>query len=189
MHAKAHGEISFSDSPLKNRSSVPCVLPFGSGGDVTGIRAGDDWSFAITKNGTLIGWGNNIHGQLGTPPEAGIDPELALKVPNLPPKAEILPVIVQVKDSEGRSAQVRDVQCGKGHSLALLRDGSVLSCGYNVYKQLGLGQFSGQDQFGFVSVGALAKEVVRNVTAQRYKSASKNANVFPGAIESSLGLN
>uniref|UniRef100_A0A8C2JB31 HECT and RLD domain containing E3 ubiquitin protein ligase 4 n=1 Tax=Cyprinus carpio TaxID=7962 RepID=A0A8C2JB31_CYPCA len=67
----------------------------------------------------MLCWGNASYGQLGL---GGIDEEIVLE----PRKCEFL---------EGK--RVRDVGCGRRHSVFLLEDGTVYTCGCNDLGQLG----------------------------------------------------
>uniref|UniRef100_A0A9J7XP35 HECT and RLD domain containing E3 ubiquitin protein ligase 4 n=1 Tax=Cyprinus carpio carpio TaxID=630221 RepID=A0A9J7XP35_CYPCA len=67
----------------------------------------------------MLCWGNASYGQLGL---GGIDEEIVLE----PRKCEFF---------EGK--RVRDVGCGRRHSVFLLEDGTVYTCGCNDLGQLG----------------------------------------------------
>jgi E3 ubiquitin-protein ligase HERC4 len=64
-------------------------------------------------------WGNNRYDQLGL---VGVEDE-------------ICPVPVENKYFENRL--IKQISCGYQHTLFLLNDGTVLSCGCNQYAQLG----------------------------------------------------
>lgn len=103
---------------------------------VTAIAAGGDHSMAVTVSGTLLAFGANRHGQLGT------GDSLDRMVPTEVPLA---------LETEG-SALVRamQVQCGAMHTLTLVQFGGrveIRATGNNSYGQLGLGHRSDRNRF------------------------------------------
>jgi alpha-tubulin suppressor-like RCC1 family protein len=86
-------------------------------GEVAAISAGHKFSLALLKNGTVMSWGDNKYGQLGTG------------------NGEFLSVPKEVKGLSGATA----VSAGFFHSLALLSDGSVMAWGNGRYGDLGNG--------------------------------------------------
>ncbi|MBP9907027.1 MAG: hypothetical protein KBF66_15865 [Rhodoferax sp.] len=84
---------------------------------IVAVAGGERHSLAVDTNGSVWAWGSNDFGRLGQG-----DAELAMsKVP------------VQVLELNN----VVDVRAGKEHSLALTRDGKVMSWGANFSGQLG----------------------------------------------------
>ncbi|MGD0210399.1 MAG: hypothetical protein ABSC14_05405, partial [Desulfomonilia bacterium] len=89
------------------------------------VAAGNGHSLALKKDGTLIAWGKNNHGQLGdgtntdryTPVQVGLG-------------------ISFVWDS---------MAAGYDHSIALRKDGTMWAWGYNTYGQLGDGTMVNKD--------------------------------------------
>lgn len=73
----------------------------------------------------MLCWGSTIYGQLGL---GGIEQETI----TTPTKNKFL-------SNTENSHQVKQVACGVNHTLFLLDDGSVHSCGNNDYEQLGHG--------------------------------------------------
>lgn len=80
-------------------------------------------AIAALSDGTVWAWGENAFGQLGD--------SLLNANTNYP---------VQVKGEYGFGYldSIVEVSCGYYHSLMLKSDGTVLSCGYNTYGQLGV---------------------------------------------------
>lgn len=112
---------------------LPSVVlkPDGTG-PLTGIRAisADGGSeLALTDQGTVLGWGDNTYGQLGT---------------SAPPQAT-LPVVVTGRGNMPLTG-VRAVAIGGQHSAALLGDGRVLAWGRNDVSQLGDGTTKDRSQ-------------------------------------------
>lgn len=84
--------------------------------DVIAIQADSTNSFALKKDGTLWGWGENGEGELGD------GTNMTWIVP------ERLPI-----------ENVVALDCGEQHTLFLKDDGSVWACGLNYNGQLGIG--------------------------------------------------
>eukprot|EP01124_Arcella_intermedia_P034821 TRINITY_DN86_c0_g2_i1.p1 TRINITY_DN86_c0_g2~~TRINITY_DN86_c0_g2_i1.p1 ORF type:complete len:406 (-),score=90.89 TRINITY_DN86_c0_g2_i1:36-1253(-) len=83
-------------------------------------------SFVFSRDGSnAFLWGNNSHGQLG------INNIISL---NSPQKVTLPGTIIQIC-------------CGNIHTLILLKDGSLFSCGSNSRGQLGLGDFNSRTTF------------------------------------------
>lgn len=78
------------------------------------VDANEDVSFAIDKNGTLYGWGDNSEGQITN------------KV-----SAAIISNPTKILDN------VSQVSTGDGHTVALLEDGTAVGWGSNEYGELG----------------------------------------------------
>jgi len=100
--------------------SVP--VPVSGLTDVTAIAAGGTHSLALLRNGTVVAWGLNDTGQLGTGNFGG---------------DVTVPVAVQgLRDATGITA-------GEGFSLAVRRNGTVWAWGTGASGQLGTGRISG----------------------------------------------
>ena len=93
---------------------------------VVAIAGGSEHNLALLANGTVKAWGSNEAGQLGVGSRTG--PE-----PCQPTACAPTPVTV-----EGLSNVVA-IAAGESHSLALLRNGTVMSWGQNDSGQLGDG--------------------------------------------------
>ncbi|WAM36264.1 RCC1 domain-containing protein, partial [Caldicellulosiruptor acetigenus] len=83
--------------------------------DVVAIAAGDNYSLALKKDGTVWAWGNNSSGQLGNG---------TTKDSNIP---------VQVKGLK----DVIAISAGENYSIALKKDGTVWNWGESWYGQFG----------------------------------------------------
>ncbi|KAJ7944266.1 Ultraviolet-B receptor UVR8 [Quillaja saponaria] len=125
------------------------------------IKVSFGWGHALaqTENGKLFGWGYLADGRIGrmggvletSPPDSRVDMlknnrqfshsslEVAEKlVLEGMEKENNMPIIWKprlVEDIHG--VEVVDIACGLDHSLVLCRDGNLLSCGSNIYGQLG----------------------------------------------------
>ena len=88
--------------------------------DIIAIDGGYAHSLALQSNGTVWAWGNNTHGQLGIG-KSGIE------------TSESIPNLIQTLDS------CISIAAGYGHSVALKKDGTVWTWGFNSSGQLGDG--------------------------------------------------
>ncbi|MEU7982831.1 cell wall anchor protein [Micromonospora sp. NPDC049081] len=99
-------------------------------GAVTAIAAGYGHSLALRSDGTVLAWGRNSEGQLG---DGTVDPSLT-------------PVRVcavgQVAPCTRFLTGVIAIAAGFVHSVALLRDRTLVAWGQNVTGQLGDGTFT-----------------------------------------------
>jgi alpha-tubulin suppressor-like RCC1 family protein len=102
--------------------------------EIVRIYAGCRHSFGLTKDGTLLGWGCNIYGYLGTGNTSVIEtPKIILN-------------------------GVVDVACGWGHSMALMKDRSISMWGTGFEGQLaGTGVLYAPKNFSFP--GIAVKEI------------------------------
>jgi alpha-tubulin suppressor-like RCC1 family protein len=126
----ANGQLG--DGTATNRSSPVQVVDVGGAGTLTGVSAidaggtsGNLHSIAVRTDGTVLAWGSNANGQLGT------GDHVSSKVP------------VQVA-TLGTGSGVVAVSAATGLSIARRGDGSVLSWGDNSSGQLGNGSFFGR---------------------------------------------
>jgi alpha-tubulin suppressor-like RCC1 family protein len=112
----AHDQL-IVDSPVPD-SDIALLPPFTSS-RITKICCGAYHSLALTEEGTVFVWGDNLHGK------CGFDESETPKISE--PRELPLP------------SPARDVSCGYAHTLVLLRDGRLLAFGRNVNGELGLG--------------------------------------------------
>jgi alpha-tubulin suppressor-like RCC1 family protein len=91
--------------------------------DATAVSAGHKFSLALLKNGTVLAWGDNKYGQLGTG------------------NMEFTTVPRPVAGLSG----VKQVSAGFFHSLALLENGTVMAWGNGFYGNLGNGTTESSD--------------------------------------------
>jgi len=96
---------------------------------VTAIAAGGDHSMAVTVGGTLLAFGSNKHGQLGT--GDSLDRMIPTEVP-----------IAFEAERNSSPLRAMQVQCGTSHTAVLVQSRGhmeVRTTGDNSYGQLGLG--------------------------------------------------
>ncbi len=91
------------------------------GRSVIAIAAGQYHSLALCSDGTVVAWGVNSNGQLGTGNNDGTTNAVAVRVEGTPLEEDTVIAIA----------------AGHSHSLALLSDGTVTAWGFNLYGQLG----------------------------------------------------
>jgi alpha-tubulin suppressor-like RCC1 family protein len=91
------------------------ALPLTGLTNIAGIAAGSYHNMIVDSNGLLSAWGDNSSGQIGN--NSTLDQPFPLNITN----------------------GVRSMSGGLSFSLALMTNGQVLSCGYNLYGQLGIG--------------------------------------------------
>ncbi|KAG2377503.1 hypothetical protein C9374_009414 [Naegleria lovaniensis] len=111
---------------LGDRTFDPKSRPFAvyfygilKGKIVSRVCAGKNFAIALTTDNTLIAFGDNTFGQLGTNDTV----------------SQGEPVKVKLRNLEGR--KITDIQCGTKHNLLLTSDGLVFSWGSNENGQIG----------------------------------------------------
>ncbi|MDB6173335.1 MAG: repeat-containing protein [Chthoniobacteraceae bacterium] len=106
-----------------NTNPVPVALsPIGAlaGKTVVAIAAGETHSLALCSDGTVAAWGSNIFGELG----------------NQSTVESTVPVAVNTAGVlSGKTAVA--IAAGRGYSLALCSDGTIVGWGANFFGQLG----------------------------------------------------
>eukprot|EP00268_Persea_americana_P047065 TRINITY_DN4877_c0_g3_i3.p1 TRINITY_DN4877_c0_g3~~TRINITY_DN4877_c0_g3_i3.p1 ORF type:complete len:322 (-),score=70.99 TRINITY_DN4877_c0_g3_i3:210-1175(-) len=135
-----------------------CLIVFDIWGFILSKQVSFGWGHALaqTSNGKLFGWGYSAEGRLGqigqaletsasgtylskATADSGSALEVAEKlVLEEMGKENNMPIVWEpclVHELDG--IEVADVACGLDHSLALCCDGTLLSCGSNIYGQLG----------------------------------------------------
>ncbi|XAR56353.1 hypothetical protein NMG60_11036807 [Bertholletia excelsa] len=129
-----------------------------AGEDIVKVALGWGHAIAHTREGKLYGWGYSADGRLGqmgnqfdpSPLDSSNNMQKATELSNSVLEASeklVLEGMEKEKDmpiiwepsliKELADFEVLDVACGLDHSLVLCRDGTLLSCGSNIYSQLG----------------------------------------------------
>jgi alpha-tubulin suppressor-like RCC1 family protein len=104
--------------------------------EVTAIAAGSGHSLALLKNGTVMAWGANEQGQLGN----GTTTRSEVPVP--------VCAVGATSPCSEESKQLKEVTAiaaGATHSLALLKNGTIVAWGSNFDGQLGNGTTKASD--------------------------------------------
>ena len=123
--------------------------------NVSNVACGDDCTFIVKNDGSLWSCGRNDHGQLGFGTTSTSTTNTFTQVPNM--------------------TDVKQVICGSGalvssnhntHVFIIKNDGSVWSCGYNGYGQLGLGDAT--DRSTFTQVTTNINNDVRQIACGHY---------------------
>jgi alpha-tubulin suppressor-like RCC1 family protein len=99
-------------------------VPVGGLSEVTAIAAGQNYSLALLRNGTVMAWGSNGMGELGNGSSSWADD-----------------VPAPVSGLSGVTA----IAAGGDTSLALLNNGTVMAWGANEFGQLGDGSLTQSD--------------------------------------------
>lgn len=116
----ANGAGQLGDNSTTNRPAPVAVATLGTGSGVKAISAGRDHVLALKDDGSVLSWGGNGNGQLGT------NDTMARKMPG--------PV-----SGLGTGSGVVAVVAGPARSMALKSDGTVWSWGANAGGPLGDG--------------------------------------------------
>jgi alpha-tubulin suppressor-like RCC1 family protein len=112
-----HGQLGLGSSDDKRLK--PTIVSFFKGMKISSISAASDHSYAILDNGSVYSWGKGEDGQLGHGNQKNYDtPKEIDEIKNLGKKAKC-------------------ASLGSWHSLILLTDGTLLSCGNSTYGQTG----------------------------------------------------
>ncbi len=127
--ASPSGAFGWGDNTrgqLGNGTTTESDIPVAMSGlsEVTTVSGGADFSLALLHDGTVVASGENGFGELGDGTGGG---------------SSDVPVAVS-----GLS-EVTAIAAGGNHSLALLRDGTVMAWGYNAFGQLGDGTETNSD--------------------------------------------
>ncbi|CAK8539908.1 unnamed protein product [Lathyrus sativus] len=161
---------------------VPHRVEALSGEKIKKVSFGWGHALALTVDGKLFGWGYYADGRIGNMgnghlESSSLDSSATMHSINAQITSSDLEVaekkVLQGMEEENnmpiiweprlveelRKVQVVDIACGLDHSLVLCRDGVLLSCGSNVYGQLGratkgLGFFPVEINFTPISVAA-----------------------------------
>ena len=108
---------AFSSSPQQ----VKAVDGIGDLMNIVDVAAGFSHSMALKDDGTLVTWGSNLNGRLGNGTET----------------SSTLPSFVRSSDGVDILRNVIEIGAGDAHSLALLKNGQLMSWGLNNDGQLG----------------------------------------------------
>ncbi|CAI8588682.1 unnamed protein product [Vicia faba] len=139
---------------------VPSRVEALSGENIKKVSFGWGHALALTVDGKLFGWGYYADGRIGNMGNGHLESSpLDSSATAFSDKTQITNSDIEVAEKkvlqgmeeennmpiiwephlveELRNVQVVDIACGLDHSLVLCRDGALLSCGSNVYGQLG----------------------------------------------------
>ncbi|WP_292593947.1 hypothetical protein [Mesotoga sp. UBA5847] len=143
--SNTYGELG-DGTVVRKRTPVQVLGPGGEGflEGIVKVAAGADYSLALMNDGSVWAWGINGVGQLG----------------NGTTDLSSVPTKVKGPHGEGFLSDIIDIDCGLNHNIALTRDGTLWSWGYNYYGQLGDGtienrstpvEVRGPDEIGLMS--------------------------------------
>ncbi len=127
--------------------------------EVASVAAGAFHSLALLRDGTVMSWGSNIDGELGVGTDAT----------NSDVPVPVCTVAESPCQPEHYLSEVVAIAAGGWHSLALLKNGTVMAWGSNYKGQLGDGAFGGpercDDEFIACSRVPIAIGTLKEVTA------------------------
>lgn len=137
------------------RSNTP--QPLATKFDAVEVSNKGDHALALARDGSVYAWGRGDFGQLGIGPLPTVNYKTrSARVENFVPYPVRIPGL----------ADVKAISAGMMHSMALLKDGTVLAWGQNKYGAVGNG--STQDQFAPTPVPGVRNVVA--ITATGYSS-------------------
>jgi alpha-tubulin suppressor-like RCC1 family protein len=116
------------------------------------VSCGIYQTFVLMSDGTLYSCGYNDYGQLG--------------LGNTPISTSTLTKITLIRETVGgtdvsiSSKTPVDVSCGAGHTIVLMSDGTLYSCGLNSSAQLGLGDGAGTTNQNILTKITLIRDAV-----------------------------
>jgi len=122
----ANGSGQLGDGTSES-SDVPVAVQGLSG--VVAISAGEEHGLALLSDGTVMAWGKNATGQLGDGTTETRDVPVAVCAGGTPSPCPAGPFL----------GEVSAIAAGGKHSLALLKNGTVMAWGENASGQLGDG--------------------------------------------------
>ena len=102
--------------------NMPIPISFPSSQKIVDISCGYDHTLALSESGKLYAWGYNNYGQLGLGDVIDIFEPMTIEMPG--------------------NIFIKQISCGRAHSLLLSTDGHIYSFGLNSHGQLGDGSTS-----------------------------------------------
>ncbi len=122
-----NGQLGLGDRDARNTPIQVEGIP----GKVKAVSAGGFHTMAITKDGQLFAFGYNTSGQLGLNDESrGLTPT---------------PVIVLTPTPVPIPGKIKAVSTGYEYTMVITEDGQLFAFGWNMYSQLGLGDYNNRN--------------------------------------------
>ena len=159
-----YGQLGINS--YQKRTSPARLLGYNGGGymsSVAGIAAGGSHGMVIRSDGAVFSWGLNSSGQLGNGDTTNW---------NVPTKVLGTTQDAGSSTGEGYLTNISLLTAGTSHTVALTREGHVLSWGNNSVGQVGNGSTSGK--------GVLVPALVRN---------ANDGEILENVVEISAGGN
>ncbi|KAK8950606.1 Ultraviolet-B receptor UVR8 [Platanthera guangdongensis] len=141
---QGHESLSSGDDAL---ATLPCIVALGAGVKITSVAAGGRHTLSLSDVGQVWGWGYGGEGQLGLGSRIRM-----VSSPHLVPciesasygKDKASGYNKGITSSEGQiyrvtGSFVKAIACGGRHSAAVTDTGAILTFGWGLYGQLGLG--------------------------------------------------
>ena len=114
-----YGQLGLEDSNNRNVFTITNTNP----GNIKSIHCGNRYTLILQNNGTLLGCGRNVEGQLGLGNTGSC--AIFTKITN----------------------DIKSVNCGYDYTIILKNDSTLWGCGYNQSGQLGLGDTTKRNTF------------------------------------------
>lgn len=122
-----YGQLGNTEAEDENVTTPIQVMGVDGNGyldNIIDVKAGEDASLALTRDGKVLAWGYNDRGKLGQPLSSSI---------------LSTPTYVKGIDGTGELSNIIAIDTGSRHTLALSSNGKVYAWGDNTYRQLGDG--------------------------------------------------
>ncbi|AYV82980.1 MAG: chromosome condensation regulator [Hyperionvirus sp.] len=130
------GQLGFEDGLVRTLFEEIKKIPK----NIMKVACGVDHTMILLADGTLMGCGNNDHGELGLGDRRDRN------------------IFEEIK---GIGKNIADVICGYEYTFIKLTDGTLMSCGANSIGQLGCGDFGDRNMFKEVKgIGKKVEEVI-----------------------------
>jgi alpha-tubulin suppressor-like RCC1 family protein len=139
----SHENYSDVPVPVCAKGQTSCTSSEHELTGVVAIAAGETNDLALLENGTFVGWGDNQWGDLGTGQHNG--PEACVTG-----ACSRVPVLVKGITGKGKDFATA-IASESRHSLALLKNETVMAWGSNDDSQLGDGSEKGPEECELVS--------------------------------------
>ena len=147
--SNADGQLGFGNYTDRNVPGLVYTAGVLAGKTVVAVAAGNSHSLALCADGTLVAWGSNAAGKLGTGTTS----------------SSAMPVAVSTSGVLAGKTVVA-MAAGERHSLALCADGTVAASGSNTSGELGNGTTASSSvPVAVVADGALAGKTPVALTA------------------------
>ena len=125
-----YGQLGLGDYGSTTNRTTFTKVTTNINNDVIQISCGNSYTFILKNDGSLWSCGYNYHGELGLG-TSGFDTD----------RTTFTQVTTNINND------VKQVSCGCSHTFILKNDGSLWSCGYNYFGQLGLGDTTDRNIF------------------------------------------
>jgi len=159
----AHGNLGTGSVHYDRSFPVQPAFPFGVTGNIVKWERSNQSNLVLMDNGHVYAWGRNTSGELGLGHTS---------VVNVPTRVTSL-----------SSYNVVDICMATGyhstpHSMFLIDDGKLLTCGHNAHGQLGIGNTTNQSTPQLLSKTDWAKIYSSNTSAGNSAGIDTSGNLY-----------